>query len=463
MSGKVIKLKEHSTLKIPLEELGYIQLARRALGNRASDLDINKRALDRFLRKNVQYLSFLDIKTDGFKLLSQGKVGVIPLIDAAADNNRNMLIIYPMSPWNILSDFIGKTRQSDWLDIKEDWEIDNVFLDLELWYFARPFISETKLVLEKPGRAFMTTIKYNQFPAGITDWSEYAISGYPYRKLIFKNKINQQTINALPHFFIKWCVNAIKDSITKPELVPEDYKSDIVWIENTLGDIKSVIPNRETLKLLPRTGAWIGYSKVYNEIEKIAALCGILNLSKNGCAFSIRAEELFEIMVQSFCKEWADINGFGFRQDKDDSSRISIIPNQNSKAYMLRSLRPDVILSSQNTVIIIDAKYKRHFDIANRTHAEKQDKQVWYEEYRHDLHQVISYGVNQNKPRKVFLLTHPSVESNKKEYNLQLWKISSSTNLIGLLPIYFGKNSTLIEIKNLYFRELSNILLVKNF
>ena len=459
MQTKIFRMQEHSSLNIPLKELGYIKHAERALGRNASPNDIEKRALDRFIRKNKDVLSFLDIEIDGTKLISKGKAGVVPIYPTISEDTIGTLMVQSMIPWYILSEFVGKARESEWLEVRQEWEVDRYYLDLELWYFAGPFVTETKLVLEKPGRDFQTNIQINQYPQGLTDWHEYSVSRYPFKDLHFKNKTRKPSISTTSHSVIKWFVEEIINSISKKELIPEDFLKDLNWIKNFLEDIKPIRPNKEILKVLPRTGAWTGYKKVYDELERLAAISGILdNNLKKGCAFSIKAESLFELMIVSFCKEWAYFNGFNITNDKDDSARIGISSYYDSNANILRSLRPDIVLTSDNIVIIIDAKYKRHYDLLNR---KKVDKSLlWYEEFRHDLHQVLSYGISNNQEIKVFLLSHPTSSTDPKLGLLQLWKVGGKKSiLLGLLPVCFYKKvRSLKTIKEGYFKDLNKLL-----
>lgn len=459
MQTKIFRMQEHSSLTIPLNELGYIKHSERALGGRANPKDVEKRALDRFIRKNREVLSFLDIEIKGMKLISKGKAGVVPLYPAIPDDVEGTFMVYPMIPWYILSEFVGKAREGDWLEVRQEWEVDSIYLELELWYFARPFVTEAKLALEKPGRAFQTNTQINQYPHGLTDWNEYSVSRYPFYDLQFKNRTIKPSIHTISHSIIKWFVEKIGSSISKKELVSEDFLDDLNWMNNFLKDIKPIPSNKELFKLLPRTGAWTGYKKVYDELERLAAISGILdNQSSKGCAFSIKAEDLFELMIVNFCREWAYLNGFTITQDDDDSARIGLSEYYNSEAEILRSLRPDIVLTSRNVVIIIDAKYKRHYDLLNKKKADKSS--FWYEEFRHDLHQVLSYGITQNKGKKVFLLSHPTLLTTLKYETLQLWKVGGKKDiLIGLLPVCFNKKVlSLKTIKKAYFNGLTKLL-----
>ena len=406
-----------------------------------------------FLRKNKKFLRYLDIETSNLYMYSKGKSGVIPILPSNPSEKIKTLTVSPMGPWYILSDYVGTSDTSDWLDINVNWEVNVKHLDFELWYFAKPFVSEAKKILEKPGRSYITKQSLNQIPLGNTDWQSYSIDSYPHLKLSFKNIIPIQTVDTISHSLMKWCVLAIKKSITNKSGPPLNFLEDLNMIDTALKNVNPTIPNEKNIKMLPSTGSWIGYSKINKEIEHLAILSGIINKDvNNSCAFSIKTENLFELMVVDFVSEWGKMNGYRVKKGNDDSSRIGINPISCTTKSMIRSLKPDVVLLSEDILIIVDAKYKRHYDYLQSHKIEKDD--VWYDEFRHDLHQVLSYSVGYDKQKILFILTHPTTK--RRDVNLQIWKIAGKKpSVMCLLPIDFSnKQMTLSDVKKSYFNGL---------
>ncbi len=232
-------------------------------------------------------------------------------------------------------------------------------------------------------------------------------------------------------------------------------------LHQLLARFGSLRPTKDVLGRLPRTGSWTGYGGVYAEVANLAALSGVL--SQNDavrCAFAVDAKTLFEILVVHVASEWAALNGFTVLRGRDDSSRVPILPIGERDRVMLQSLKPDVVLLSEHTAIVIDAKYKRHYDELSGPPAAVRSKE-WYEEYRHDVHQILSYGVTYRRERTILLLTHPALRDTHQSSDggLQLWRLGGAKGIfVGLLPMCFRDAKTLSDVSELYGRGFSSAL-----
>ena len=456
---EIFKLNENSSigLKNILNRLGYTKLAEKSLPYGAGKSDAYNKAVSRFIKRNSEYLKFLNIKVESDNLYSNSIAGIIPLEYAIDTGEKANLIVEPMLNWQILSEFASITKDRDWLTLNEDWTISKA-LDIELWYFSKPFLDEALSVLKRPAKGFKTVITSDSYPKGNTDWVNYSVRKYPYHKLEFNNKFSISTFDVLPHSLIIWGVDAIKKSINNYQIVPESIKDAINKISLILGkNISSVVPSHKTLAQLPKTGAWSGYINLYKEIEHLAILAGVLKKEKtSGCAYSIKTEKLFEEFTMYLSESFAKRKGFKFFKDTDDSSRIGLIKIEESDNFkMLNSLRPDIIINSKDLLIVIDSKYKRHFDLASHYYKNNNDFD-WEEDMRHDLHQAISYTIFSEKKNKLVLLTHPRL-TNSSKYHLR--RTSRNKNIIvGYLPIHFNKDAKIKSIEKAYIDNINEMI-----
>ncbi len=171
MTYEEFLIPEHSRRSAPLEKLGYIDAARRALGYRADAGDVQRHALAGFSRRNLERLRFLDVELQASTLCSHGKAGAVPLVAATGADLEMILAVQPMSPWSVLSQVVERTSLRDWLITRDDWTIRSQLLDLDLWYFAAPFVAQAKQVLKRPGRAFEWNSRIGRTPVGAVDWT----------------------------------------------------------------------------------------------------------------------------------------------------------------------------------------------------------------------------------------------------------------------------------------------------
>jgi 5-methylcytosine-specific restriction endonuclease McrBC regulatory subunit McrC len=456
---EVFKLNENSSigLKGILTRLGYIKLAEKSLPYGAGKSDAFNKAVSRFTKKNRDYLNFLNINVENDKLCSNSIAGIIPLEYAIDTGEKANLVVEPMLNWQILSEFASITKDRDWLSLNENWAVSKA-LDIELWYFSKPFLDEALSVLKRPAKGFKTISKSDCFPNGNTDWVNYSVQKYPYNKLEFNNKFSISTFDVLPHSLIIWGVEAIKKSLNNYQIVPQSIKDAISKITIILGkNIPPVLPSIKNLAQLPKTGAWAGYINLYKEIEHLAILAGVIKKEKtSGCAYSIKTEKLFEEFTMYLSESFAKRQGFTFFKDTNDSSRIGLIKSVDSGNFkMLNSLRPDIIINSQDLLIVIETKYKRHYDFASNYKKSNPDFD-WEAEMRHDLHQAISYTIFSEKKNKLVLLTHPKLTSLSK-YHIR--RTSRNKNIIvGYLPIHFKSDTTIKSIEKEYIDNLNEII-----
>ncbi len=427
-------LKENSNKSLVeiLDELGYIQLAKSNLGYHAGELDIINNAIKRFKRKNKQYLSFLGLEVINDKIVSKGISGIIPLEFAINKGDTASLIVDPMIHWNILSDFAAVTKHRDWLKINVEWETPNT-LNIELWYFSLPFLKEAMYVLERPAKGYKKIAIENDFPMGQTNWEDFSINKYPYKRLRFNNTTSKITLDTLPHQLIKWGINAIEESIQSPSKVPLEILELIDLLKFKLKNVSEKIPNERNLALLPRSGAWGGYQNLYQELRNIASIAGIVkDKNKIGRAYAIETEKLFEHFVVYLLERYSRENNLRFYSDINNSSRIGfeqIAPNYY--VSMLSSLKPDAVITDRDLLLVVDAKYKRHFDLLQ--HKNRKDENWFRNEFRNDIHQILSYSIFSNKKNKILLLAYPSFKANA---NINIWKLFRNSHiLLGLIPI----------------------------
>jgi hypothetical protein len=97
------------------------------------------------------------------------------------------------------------------------------------------------------------------------------------------------------------------------------------------------------------------------------------------------------------------------------------VPLQWSPPYQgsQRALVPDLILETGTETIIVDAKYKRHWEELQATGWWRMDEQI-QAEHRHDLLQVLAYSTVKNSGRIVTCLVYPC--------SLPTWKSLQARN-----------------------------------
>jgi hypothetical protein len=239
---------------------------------------------------------------------------------------------------------------------------------------------------------------------------------------------------------MRWGCDALLESMGRDPAVPVGYRDSVSRLNAILEGVSVQTPSDRILQRLPRGGAWTGYRTALAEVRRLAALAGLLeHSSASSCAFSLRSEHLFEQMVVRLASSWACRSGYSVRADFTGTSRIplwSVI--RGGKPYPPQSsLKPDVVLLSDDTVIIIDAKYKNLYDEQPRGDSSRDKRRR--ETVRADLQQTMAYGAGFSQPRKIFLISHPSRSDPARGSGLYLWKVGGGADSwFGLLPVRVG-------------------------
>ena len=86
-----------------------------------------------------------------------------------------------------------------------------------------------------------------------------------------------------------------------------------------------------------------------------------------------------------------------------------------------KSLVPDLVLDREDQTVIVDAKYKEHWEEMQRTRWTNLDEEI-RERHREDLLQVLAYANLSTKARTIVCLVYPCQE--------ETWKSLRERNLL---------------------------------
>ena len=151
------------------------------------------------------------------------------------------------------------------------------------------------------------------------------------------------------------------------------------------------------------------YSAGIEAIEWTAEERGLGGSSDlRGLAWSMSMEEFFEA--------WAEVIVAGVSRRsggvlKTGRLRETVVPISWDPAYLgsQKSLVPDVVLEREDLTLIVDAKYKQHWEEMQQSHWRNLDESI-RERHREDLLQVLAYSTTARTPRVAVCLAYPCRE-----------------------------------------------------
>lgn len=373
-----------------------------------------------FIRANDKYFRSLNIeanlsfdRTDPVIILHpNGVIGAVPLISADQFKPIGSLIVEPRFGWNeygSLLNSIGWVAAPQLLDFSL---VPGSAKDIPPWVIAGPLVYRISHLLKEINRGFEATKEIRQMPRGKILWQEYV------SKSVVKGNLHEFPClfpdlndNIKLKSIIKWALEKIKFSINKVALYDHFSVALLDAIEKILSNliqIKSKIPNSGELEHFVRQNSFptenflLGIQAI-SWVKDDKGLAG--QNESDGLSWKIQMSDLFEHWVETVIRYWSKGFGGSVKTSRKGDVRVPIYW-QNTRMRSLSDLAPDVVLETNDTVYIIDAKYKGLY--------EELDDDKWRElsedirnEHRHDLHQILAYAALYNKPRIVSLLAYP--------------------------------------------------------
>jgi hypothetical protein len=144
-------------------------------------------------------------------------------------------------------------------------------------------------------------------------------------------------------------------------------------------------------------------------IEWTAQERGLAGLSDLcGLPWSMSMEQFFEAWVETLMTRVARTVGGVVRCGRE---RQTIVPLNWSPPYLgsQKSLIPDIVIERSDVTIVVDAKYKEHWEEMQRRRWNELEDDL-RERHREDLLQVLAYAAAAKTPKTLVCLAYPCTE-----------------------------------------------------
>jgi len=414
--------------------------------------------LQKFIQYNVSQFKFIGIEpsiigTDQNTSLifrSSGYIGTIPLRGAETGKQIGDFVVMPR--------FSGNDRFEDYIEILNllGSEISPEVIDSlplasgkifrpPLYLEAVKYISSLETLLSKPWCKFDNIEKKSSQPSGQINWNKYIRSefkvenrvNFPVRKNILSEFHSEY---AEVRYVFDICRNELISSNT-PQRIKNIMRTRLNFIEEKLYFHKPQITNNISVK--SSDNATVKSCK--EQANKILDFNFI-----NSTAWRVDFCDVFEKFVQYIFREVAKETGGKLYSNFKFYSKTA-----KQYSWELKYIEPDAIYQKENYLIFIDAKYKSHL------YNKFVDSETLKDDFRHDLHQIMSYSSFSKTELKYGFLCYPSdrLEIKKIEYKN---RINEVVNMVFVLGLPFKKDS-ISEAKQLLKNEFIKFgLLYKN-
>ncbi|MCB0167817.1 MAG: hypothetical protein KDI79_26560 [Anaerolineae bacterium] len=377
------------------------------------------RLAQQFIRQNQGILKDFDISVelayDGntvdLTFEANTKVGALPLLSPTTGRPDYGLVIKPRFDWPGLGPMLAMMG----------WRVIPTPLKLPLlprserkippWVLSTIVLFRLKSLLDNLNRQFTLTEAELLAPRGQVNWSRYATACLPSAQFLrvpcrFPELRDDQELKAAIHFTLRKQLVSLEGQRAGGVVVLQL----IDLCQSLLTKVKSVSPRQPSPMAL---NAWYRTSlktDVFrNGLQALEwtiedrGLAGLADLQ--GIAWIMSMEMFFESWIETIAEKLSRQFGGVLRTGRN---RETIIPLKWTPPYVgsQRYLLPDVVLEREDVTIILDAKYKSHWEELSR-HQWHKLTDVFKEQHRADLLQILAYSTLAKTKKVITCLAYP--------------------------------------------------------
>ena len=375
------------------------------IGNAVADpLGASAKLAEQLIKQNQALFGLVGIEcTSEFngrqvslRLRTSNTIGALPLLSPVTGKADYGIIVKPRFQWDGIGAMLGQMG----------WRVAPVPLKLETfkgsersippWVLASMTLVCISNLLKGMGRKFDIVTEPRSAPRGQIRWNEYACRSMPTGKFLsvpctFPDLRQDTQLLGTVRYCLERIIESLQSQVEHGTLVRRliELARQLLFI---VRDVPIFLPSPTQLatwlrKPLKSQFYLDGLQALQWTIEK-RGLAGASKLE--GIPWVMEMERFFEAWIETVFHTIARRTG-GFM--KVGRLRETTRPISWDPPYIgsQKSLIPDLWLQWGSTTLILDAKYKRHFQelqVQNWGAIEAE----WKEQHRHDLLQVLAYA-----------------------------------------------------------------------
>jgi hypothetical protein len=407
-----LSVEDHSTLK-------YSAVDFFRLGNIRDPLAQAARLSEQFEQQNRSLLSLMDSQLSwhfegssvNLHLKAGSVVGAIPLLSPTSAAPDYGLIIRPRFPWGGIGPMLAEMG----------WKIVPVPLKLPLlkkserrvppWVVSSMVLSRLQKLLDSLTRRFELITTIRSAPRGRVNWSEYAIGQLSRAQFLhlpctYPDLRDDRSLKGAIRFTLEKHLSALGTQREHGKFI-HDLISVCESLLVRVREVPSLIPSRSLLNAwLQRPIRFEHFSEGLRAIEWTLEERGLAGLSDlEGLPWMLPMEQFYEAWVETVFSKIARQSGALLRTGRKRETTKPITWDPQFFGSQ-KALVPDMLLTWQDTTLVVDAKYKRHWE--EFRHRNWRDvEQEFREQHRNDLMQALAYANLSTTQRTITCLAYP--------------------------------------------------------
>ncbi len=341
-------------------------------------------------------------------------IGAIPLISPTSGRHDYGLVIRPRFDWPGIGPILGATG----------WRVIPAPLSLPLlprserrvppWVLSTIVLFRLKGLLEQLERRFEITSADRSSPRGTIDWGRYLSRQISRARFLevpcrFPELQKDRDLRAAIRFALEKQLHSLESQRIAGSFVREliEMYRDLI---DRVQDVSPREPLPTTFQVWQRRTLHTDvFRRGVEAIEWTAEERGLAGLSDlRGLPWAMSMEQFFESWVETIMSQVVRRLGGELRSGRE---RKTVVPLNWDPPYRgsQKSLIPDLVIERDGTTIIIDAKYKEHWeDLQQRRWTDLEEE--LRERHRADLLQVLAYSTVARTPKVLVCLAYPCNE-----------------------------------------------------
>jgi len=346
-----------------------------------------------------------------FVVESGGMIGAVSLISPTTGRPDLGLVVQPRFPWDGLGPLLAEMG----------WVVSPKPLTLPLvprserkvphWVLATVVLRRLAVLLDSLEKRFELIDEIRNAPRGSIDWGTYLTSKLPralFLSVPCRYPVLQENTDLLGaiRFTLERQIRSLETQRSRGTFV-QRLLSSAEALHRRVADIPVKPPSARDIERWKRSPVITpSVREGVEAIEWTVEERGLGGLSElNGLAWNMSMSDFFEAWVETVLRKVARSVG---GQLKTGRRRETVAPLRWDPPFSgsQRSLVPDFRLELESAAVIIDAKYKRHWEeLVDRKWA-AQDESL-REEHRADLFQALAYANLARSRSVVTCLVYP--------------------------------------------------------
>jgi McrBC 5-methylcytosine restriction system component len=362
------------------------------------------RLSDQFVRQNRDRLAPLDVviepRFDGsrvrLRIRTGTRVGAISLISPTTGKSDYGLVVKPRHGWTGIGAILGATGWRVLPSVLPQPMLPRSDRKIPPWVLSTIILFRIQALLDRLERRFELTTQTRTAPRGRVDWSRYArrqISRAQFLSVpcTFPDLRDDRSLKSAIRFTLEVQLGSLESQRSGGTFV----LALIDLCQHLLDRVRDVAP-REPMPVLIQS--WLGgrlrtdvLRHGIEAIEWTAQERGLAGLSDlRGLPWALPMDQFFESWAETIMARVAMRCGGILRTGR---RRETVVPLSWSPPYLgsQKALIPDLVLEREDRTVIVDAKYKDHWEEMQSRRWSTLEEEI-RERHREDLLQVIAYS-----------------------------------------------------------------------